>query len=358
MVKRWPMLRTVILITGTSIGIMGQTFPAPHVPQWWDGGNIVRQVDGAPGKLELVDVKRRTTRTLNVPQGARNLWFSNQVAYAYAKSGKDGILYEAPSLGTWYVAHRFVGSPGSEAPGRLFPLGGDHYLGWNEIGYWDGQKGSYFAVFRLREDGTFTFSGLLNLGFQEALLIKNTDPKPGRPFKSNPKLQRICSTMGASGRFEVLPAEDGVVLAHFWTGRFFFINQKGRLARTVQLYGLSEEELGRYETEVAVLDAQPTREGHILLCARTEIAVKAGPKRFHTQGTLGMYQGGGGDELMKRRTEALRAEPTLRWLKLDTVNGSLEETSTPQGAPGSIWDLPTFQKFRFTLMPDNHVINP
>lgn len=341
-----------------SISAPAQTFPAPRLPQWWDGGQIIRIQQEYPQKLELIDAGGKRQRSLAAPPATANFWFTEGTAYAYGKdpkNRKEGILRQSAGLGGWQVAYRFQPLPGFDVPNQLYPLGEGRFLGFSEVGYWDGSKGSFFAVFKLRTDGRFEPTGLLDLGLKEPLFLKERDPRSGRPYRQNPRAGRLCSSLSA-GDFHVFPAQDGVILGHFWTGCFFFVNSKGSLRRTVNLYSLSDAELGSFDTEVAVVDAQIASDGNLVCCARPEEAVKLGPKMFQTRSTLDIYQRGEGDLLDRRRDEALKTWPQLRWLKLDTEKGALTEITAPRGAPSQISDLGTFRKFRFNLLPDGRAV--
>ncbi len=352
------MISKPFIVSLACCALAGQTFPAPHLSQWWDGGQVIRLSDGFPQKLELIDPAGRRTRALVAPKYARNFWYSEGAAFAYSMNPhqrNEGILYHAGGLGGWQTTHRVLAFEDSAAPNQLYPLGENRYLGWNGVGFWDGQRGSFFAIFRQGTDGQIRPSHLLDLGFKTPLFIQGPDPRSKRPYRSNPHMGRLFSSLQGGG-FEVFPAPDGVILANFWTGLFFFVSSKGSLRRTVNLYGLSESELGSFDTEVAVVDAQPLADGDLLFCARTEEAVRLAPKVYQTQGTLEMYQKGEGDALDRRRNESLKAWPDLRWFRLDAGKGSFQETLPPRGAPSRLKDLQTFQRFRFNLLPDGRAI--
>ncbi len=336
--------------------LMAQTFPAPHLPQWWDGGQVVRLSNDFPRKFELIDASGRRVRALAVPKQATGFWFSNGTAHVYARSArnpKEGVLYQSSGLMQWQHVLRVHSD--QSVPDRMFPLEKDRYLAWYGGGYWDGQKASFFATVRLKEDGHIQHVHALDLGFKEPLFVNRPDPRFKRPYQPNPRYDRLVSSLSA-GDFEVFPAPEGLIVAHFWTGLFFFVSPSGQLRRTANLYGLSEAELGSFDTEVAVLDAQVLPEGDLILCARTEEAVRLIPKAYQTQGTLDVYRAGRGDELDHRRQEALKAFPELRWFRLDTTQGTFHATTPPRGAPTVIRDLGTFQRFHLNLLPDGRAI--
>ena len=351
-------LRYLIIMTIAGVSLLAQTFPAPHLTQWWDGGNVIRILDTYPQKLQRIDVQGKSLNSLASLAGVRNHWYLDGRAFAYVREKQKGLLYESVNFGPWHLTNQIDGNQSIEAPHQLFPIGNGRFLGWNPGGFTASEKASYFAIFSSKANDNIEFSNLLDMGLKEPLLVKAATGN-GRSFQKNPKMARMSTSLGISGDFQVFPGDDGVVLAHFWTGRFIFINPKGSIKRIVQLYNLTEAELGSFDTEVAIVDAQPTVDGQILICARTEEAVKQNPKLFQTKGTVEQMKAPGGwDALQQRRSDALKADPRLMWFLLDTSEGTLKETLPPPGAPNSIWDLRIFMKFRFVLLGNGHIFNP
>ncbi len=201
-----------------------------------------------------------------------------------------------------------------------------------------------FEVFRANEKGDFLSASIPDTGLSDSLAraVRDSDPPfmRGLPYKLRPI---------AMAKATVLYTDEGL----FWC-----FAPEGRMKRMVRLYRHHDDDFLKTQRlwEGAVLDAQPTPEGNVLICA-----VHPGAA-MRAEAFLNQRIG----EKARTVTEQAKVEQTLQsyvfasdvglqWFSLDPETGTLSETAAPAGLKNTLASYAEYVTYLWAFGPDGKV---
>ena len=198
-------------------------------------------------------------------------------------------------------------------------------------------------------------------------------------------LDKLIQDPGRMGFFfaRAVPLRDGWLLTNVRTGHLWLVQRasgEGRVrAKALMLYPAAEAALKKgVRLEPPILALQPTREGDVLLAARSEKAMLEArataetlafeAERKRPQDTAGLTASQRASGATRQRVEetgsrdrvaaedlTVKAYPEVQWFELSAATGKLRRVDLP-GATGLLGGLADLQGFGFGFRPDGSLV--
>lgn len=332
--------------------------------QYWDGEVLVFWHPANPGKLVCHGPKGARQSILG-PDGTLAM-VMNQGEVLAMVAGKDSegetsvgeVHAWTPDKG-WKRLGTVDSSHG--LPMHLSPCSSrTRFLASNtELGFHDGNRGSFFAIFELRGD-RFVFSKLIELEMDGRSLFEVK--KPGNSEFPFPVVTVARHFEGTHPWVEYpLHTSDGFLMASRGSGLMWWVGPSGTgSVKSHSLFKVEPSELRRpLKIETAILGIQARRDGIFLLATRDEHAFRyalEGHRAFQEEASKA------GPDLKAHATRDLRAAQArtletfgdILWWEFDPAT-SLFERTFPEGAPRKVKDYRMFRTFEFTLDREDRV---
>jgi hypothetical protein len=358
------MRRTLLCVIGLSASLRAQTFPKPQEPMVWDQ-NAVAVIEGESGTaIRLEDRHTGKAREVKPGKDIRNLSYWRGSAWGLfrteASADKPTItLMRCSDQKRWLP---WATLSGHTVSGALYPLDDEKtfFAVSKAKGFIQGNKASYFALFKVNERNELELSELVDLGLKEPLLVvKQPDAKaPSTKIAElNPKYAMLH---GVSFHIAPLRFEGGFAIVSQRAGYVWILDGRtGQVKRRIDLIsGVKEENLTSKDMlEVAILGIQPRDTGHLLAATRSEDAVL---RALKVEGGALSLETLKSPEKMKayeaRRGEALAAFPELLWWDINPDTGEVRRETPPLNVPDKIWDVRILKGFRFRFKPNGDLL--
>lgn len=237
---------------------------------------------------------------------------------------------------------------------RLIPLEGDKFLvaaRYRCVMTVKGASGP-LAIGRM-EKGELVLESLVDLGLKPSYVAGWVEGHP-RTHDAWSFLENMLMT----GQWLQSGDHWNWVDAH--TGSVLTFTNKGRLVRRTRLYRSPGEEAwkgpGFLNYTSAILAAQPTRDGDLLIAARTEDTVCLANTYLETDDSLEAFQ----DEARRKRNlrmedERLKAFPEVVWWEYSPVRGTFHEVPAPRNVASRLPTRAAFEAFTFRMKVDGNL---
>ena len=281
------------------------------------------------------------------PNLGKRAWGFPPQALADAYQRSEHHLYQSTDFKSWQFLARY--RPDEDHHGRireLLPLEDGSFLAIGIFSFWEGDRVSPVARYRVDGRGHLMFERLVELGPSG---IYDTIPHPTlvgqKSTQDRPGYEGI-------GKWPWLIARtpEGVVL--FDVGGWYFVldNRDGHCLRQ----GRIPAPEGR---NLRILDAEPDPEGRILVastCLRGKDEASLSPftrpgdsPSAHLARQLMLFKVGS-----RRLVNDLEGSTPLAWHRLNPATGRLSQELPPRGVPALLKDREARWTFRFTIRPD------
>lgn len=240
----------------------------------------------------------------------------------------------------------------------LVPLDGDRFFLVSSYGFF--QRDEYVApcsIARLHPDtGVIRFETLVELDFEGPPLRLNARRPaiiPGSTMAKKYNKYHIFKTMQLSDTFPLRQVRDHFILWSDHFGWFWVFDSQGKLQRRACLVkDLTEEDIPRrWDYEWAVLAAQPTPSGNLLVVARSREAV-LNARKSHPNLSSDAVQ----SSLNNRFAQ--EDYPEAEWWELDTESGAFSRAATPDAAPRHLLEAGSEGAYRFVVLGDGRLLFP
>lgn len=235
------------------------------------------------------------------------------------------------------------------------PLGEDVFLLVARAGTWFTVQGkpSAVVVAKSNDKKVLEISRSVDFGFREKIAWNKDD-------KIVINDHYIWFFSGTINR-PFLTVGDRVFLAFRRIGTFIEIRPNGSIGRRFEIIpGLNEKTaINPDGYDWATLCAQPTKEGEILVLARTPEGVMDGRKYYpRTYTTASMNDVAKSEDTSRSDAAALNANPLMNWHKLDPITGKVYQVASPVNVPTMFDSIENFRKFVFHFEPTGNLIFP
>lgn len=237
----------------------------------------------------------------------------------------------------------------------LHPLGRDAFLLVARAGSWFTVNRAPCAavVAKINAKKTLEISSAIDFGFREKMVRKEGD----KIIFNDHYIWFLSGTIGRP----FMTVGDRVFLAFRRIGMFMEIRPNGTIGKRFQIIpGLDEKAAMDPDSyDWAALCSQPTKDGEILVLARTEEGVLEGRKYYpRVYSDAAMNDAALGGAISRADAEALRAYPFMDWLKLDPASGKMYQTAPPRNTPTYFDSIDTFRKFVFRFDTAENLVFP
>lgn len=256
-------------------------------------------------------------------------------------------LYSSSDGTKWTLQGYLVSK---EVPLHWVPMGEDTILatGWRKP-IVKGGSASVMASFRRNNEGEFVIQNLIH-PLTQTLYTKIAEPREGQPendpalFEQRSEYRQFIFHNFVMSRnpFRALP--DGAAFISLWSGEVWLINTKGDIRNHFQLFNRpAEKDWSKILLfEPALLGAEPTADGTLLLASRSEKAALHAREQYpvaeEKDGRLRVIHGSASLASQNQENAAFMY-PEILWWVVDPKEGGLKKLeSPPHGAPS---ELPT-----------------
>lgn len=341
-------LTTAFLVISATAMAWGQLVPRPLERNVWHGDKVVTL---GTSSFEVSSPHRAEPLKFACPMNTLDLrhfegdfWILQRdpqaQRYTISRS-ENGMTWEP--VATWPFPE------GRKRAPRLFfhPLNGDCFILAGHLGAPMDIEGKPWPIVIARTDAKrrLHFTEPFDLGLK-APWLKSV----GGRQSVHPDHHWVLSMLNSD---PFLTTGSKVYLAATQIGAFIEVRPNGRPGRTIRLFpGLDEDRIRRTETfDWAVLCAQPTRYGEVLVASRTEAGVLEGQKLVPRTYTTATLQGAAQAETAARDLRALQGEPRIEWWLLDGESGKFQTAPPPRHVPQRFDSVRELQEFGFVWDP-------
>lgn len=319
--------------------------------QVWDEGKLYTLPEYKAARVVCTALGRgKVARTeFRLPEGHRFATITKGVAYTWVKT-KDGVeFFEGFRFQDWTRIGRIPDASLMITDFRPLPEGRILVVRV-AVPFTTAEKASFFGIFKKDASGTFRLEDCAQDGlplFDGRLRTQYPKGPPARWVAQDS--QPVYVDCAALKLVDV----DGIPLAVLPRSGWVvsFDPETGRAKGGVQLYpSATAPEHRNKAKEVAILGWRPTKDGNLLLAARTEDAVLNSRDIFQDTSKLAGLDPDGYAKAMDRYFESsLEAFPELRWLEFDPVSRHFRPIPTPRSQPEKIRSGGALRGFQFWM---------
>ncbi len=287
------------------------------------------------------------------PDLGKRAWGFPPQAFSDAYQRSEQHLYLSTDFQHWKLLARY--RPGEDSHGhirRMLPLEDGSFLAFGIRDFWELDRVSPVARYRVDARGHLMFEHLVELGLDG---IYDTVPHPPRPgqnaIQARPGYEGIEKQDWLTAR-----TPEGLVLIHRGGWYFVLDNRNGHYLREGRIPTLKDR-------AVTVLDAEPDPNGRILVASTLLRGVKRTalspfPRPSDSPSMRLARQLMFSKEERGRLINDLEGPTALSWHRLEVGTGRLSDELPPQGGPTSLKSLEARWGFRFTIRADGNLEIP
>jgi hypothetical protein len=319
--------------------------------QVWDEGKLYTLPEYKSARIICTTLLRgKVTRSeFRLPEGHRFATVSKGVAYTWVKT-KDGIeFFEGFRFQDWTRIGRIPDTTLMISDFR--PLPEDRFLVVRvAVPFAMAERASFFGILKKDATGALRLESCVQDGlplFDGRLRQQYPKGPPARWItQESQPIYVDCAAMK-------LTDVDGVPLAVLPRSGWVvaFNPENGRARGSVQLYPSSMSPEHRIKAkEVAILGWRPTKDGRLLLAARSEDAVLNSRDIFQDASKLSSLDSEGYAKAMDRYFESsLEAFPDLRWFEFDPESRHFKPAPVPRSQPEKVRTGSALRAFQFWM---------
>jgi len=283
------------------------------------------------------------------PYLVKHAWRFPPITFDKAYQNAEQHLYQSTDFRTWQLLARY--RPGEDSHGKMqnpVPLEDGSFLGFAFWSFWEGDRVSPVARYRVDGRGHLVFERLVELGQNG---VFDTIPHPTRigqkSLKAKPGYEDIERNQWVTAR-----TREGLVL--FSRGGWYFVldNHDGHCLREGRIPAPQGQTLW-------IVDAEPGPDGRILVAStnlrgKEKVLVSSFNQPQASPSTrlareLVQLKGRG------RLQVDLEGPTPLAWHRLDPATGQLSRELPPKGVTTVLEDFWDRLIFRFTIRPDGNL---
>ena len=353
-------LYVIFVFTNDLFGQFAQLSPAVQPEMAWRGGDVILS-----GKNSFTLLKSDNSSSVTIPlppntvdnRYAQNYFWILQeddtLEHLTIKRSSDGFKWEF--VGSWT---KDEGAKGAAGKSRFYlhPIAENAFLLVVRAGgEWFNVEGKLHPVViaKINEKKELKVFRVVDLELKEKLAWI----KEGK-FVFN---QHYVWFMSSIINRPFLTVNDKVFLAFRRIGLFVEIKPNGSIGKKIQVIPALDETtaMDPNNYDWAILCSQPTKEGEILMLARTPDGVMEGRKRF-PRNYLSPAANDAGKQQDSDMSElaALRAHPFMDWWKVNTEDGQIYPAAAPAKVPAIFGSIDEFRKFVFHYNAAGNLVFP
>ena len=348
------MLSRRLLAAGTlSLAAFAQTLPADQESEFRDRGRWIGIQGGPTTQVRIESPGRKAAETWTAPSGLLGLdhfegrFYGTQVQKT-VEGGREVRLLSSAEGRDWRV-EGILPLKGSSGIWTLHPLGGEWVLAVAKDLFLVEGKASPLALLRRRGADQLAFGRLLDLELPKGYLQGLKGHPGGEGFGFAETTAPYFKTFFTQGKELVVRCEGGLAFVSAETGTIWVVKggdapavRSGTLYSGVDATWCLEQ---KGDLEKGILGCQPQAEGHLLVAARREDALKAyAAAAFQEDGRPDQAR----DALRARRErELLARHPELTWWTFDPITCTFSPAATPAKAPSRLVTPEEVGAFRF-----------